>query len=93
MSGIENIKPGRLAYFFPYSVEKLENYPSEPGNPFRKGSDISESAGVDFKIGLKSNLTIDATINPDFGQVEVDPAVINLTAFETFYEEKRPFFY
>ena len=49
-------------------------------------------AGVDLKYGLSSNLTLDATINPDFGQVEVDPAVVNLTAFETFFEEKRPFF-
>ncbi len=90
--GIENIKPGRLADLFPYSVGKLENYPPEPGSPFRKGNEIFGGTGVDFKIGLKSNLTLDATINPDFGQVEVDPAVINLTAFETFYEEKRPFF-
>ena len=50
------------------------------------------SAGVDLKYLLTSNLTLDATINPDFGQVEVDPATINLSAFETFYEEKRPFF-
>ncbi len=90
--GIENIKPGRLADLFPYSVGKLENYSPEPGDPFRKGKEIFGGTGVDFKIGLKSNLTLDATINPDFGQVEVDPAVINLTAFETFYEEKRPFF-
>jgi len=90
--GIENIKPGRLADLFPYSVGRFENYPSEPGNPFRKGNDLFGGAGIDFKIGLKSNLTLDATINPDFGQVEVDPAVINLTAFETFYMEKRPFF-
>ena len=48
--------------------------------------------GVDLKYRLSSNLSLDATINPDFGQVEVDPAVVNLTAFETFYEEKRPFF-
>jgi hypothetical protein len=48
--------------------------------------------GFDFKLGLKSNLTLDATVNPDFGQVEVDPAVINLSAYETYYNEKRPFF-
>ena len=45
-----------------------------------------------MKLGLSSNLTVDATINPDFGQVEVDPAVVNLTAFETFFPEKRAFF-
>ena len=50
------------------------------------------ASGADAKYGLATNLTLDATINPDFGQVEVDPAVVNLTAFETFFEEKRPFF-
>ncbi len=90
--GLENIKPKRLIDLFPYSVGKLNLYPSEEGNPFRKGKDIFGDTGIDMKIGLKSNLTLDATINPDFGQVEVDPAVINLTAFETYYEEKRPFF-
>ena len=48
--------------------------------------------GADFKVGLSSNITLDATINPDFGQVEADPAELNLTAFETFFPEKRPFF-
>ena len=41
---------------------------------------------------MSSSLSLDGTVNPDFGQVEVDPAVVNLTAFETFFEEKRPFF-
>ena len=50
------------------------------------------SAGLDAKVGLSSNFTLDATVNPDFGQVEADPSVINLTAYETFFEEKRPFF-
>ena len=50
------------------------------------------SAGLDAKVGLSSNFTLDATVNPDFGQVEADPSVVNLTAYETFYEEKRPFF-
>ena len=50
------------------------------------------TVGADLKYGLSSNLTLDATINPDFGQVEADPAQLNLTAFETFFEERRPFF-
>ena len=50
------------------------------------------SAGADVKYLLTSNLTLDATLNPDFGQVEVDPSVLNLSAFETYYDEKRPFF-
>jgi hypothetical protein len=50
------------------------------------------ASGADLKYLLTSNLTLDATINPDFGQVEVDPAVVNLSAFETFFPERRPFF-
>lgn len=56
------------------------------------GQKVTGSAGLDAKIGLTSNFTLDATVNPDFGQVEADPSVINLTAYETFYQEKRPFF-
>ena len=63
--------------------------PKSAGNGGREGSG---SAGLDAKIGLSSNFTLDATVNPDFGQVEADPSVINLTAYETFYDEKRPFF-
>ena len=66
--------------------------PPEPGNPFETGSKTLGNLGFDAKVGLKSNLTLDATVNPDFGQVEVDPAVVNLSAYETYYEEKRPFF-
>ena len=51
-----------------------------------------QAVGADLKYGVSSNLTLDATINPDFGQVEADPAVLNLTAFEQFFEERRPFF-
>ena len=56
------------------------------------GTDGSAAGGLDAKVGLTTNFTLDATVNPDFGQVEADPSVINLTAYETFYEEKRPFF-
>ena len=52
----------------------------------------SRTGGVDFKMGFGPNLTLDATVNPDFGQVEADPAEVNLTAFETFFDERRPFF-
>ena len=61
-------------------------------DPFRSGSQFDGGLGADVKYRVTSNFTLDATLNPDFGQVEVDPAVINLTAFETRYEEKRPFF-
>jgi hypothetical protein len=66
--------------------------PAVAGDPFHTGHDYDVRAGADLKYLLTSNLTLDATINPDFGQVEVDPAVVNLSAFETFFPEKRPFF-
>ena len=62
------------------------------GNPFDDGRNLRSRAGVDLKMGIGPNLTLDATFNPDFGQVEADPSEVNLTAFETFFVEKRPFF-
>jgi hypothetical protein len=61
-------------------------------NPYRSGSDFTGGFGADIKYRLSSNFTVDATLNPDFGQVEVDPAVVNLSAFETRFDERRPFF-
>lgn len=90
--GISNIEPGRLMEFSPFIVGKTEFSPKEPGNPFKTGSTLEGNIGFDFKSGLKSNLTLDMTANPDFGQVEVDPAVINISDQETYYAEKRPFF-
>ena len=92
LEGIQDIRPGRHIEFLPYTVGQARFSPEVAGNPFETGEEYAGNAGFDLKLGLKSNLTLDATINPDFGQVEVDPAVINLSAFETFYEEKRPFF-
>lgn len=83
--------PGRVE-LMPYVSTRAEYLDVAPGNPFRDRSEYRASAGVDFKYRLASNLTLNATINPDFGQVEVDPAVVNLSAFETFFPEKRPFF-
>ena len=62
------------------------------GSPFNDGSRYSAGVGLDLKYGLGTGMTLVGAVNPDFGQVEVDPAVVNLTAFETFFEEKRPFF-
>jgi hypothetical protein len=90
--GINNIRPGRHLEFLPYTVGQAGFSPAEANNPFKKGEKYLANAGFDLKLGLKSNLTLDATLNPDFGQVEVDPAVINLSAYETYYQEKRPFF-
>ena len=77
----------------PYAVGKAAyQTPSQANSPFQDGSDFDWRAGGDVKALLTSTLTLDATINPDFGQVEADPAVVNLTAFETFFTERRPFF-
>ena len=90
--GIHGIRPGRHIEFLPYSVVQAQYSPEESGNPFETGKKYLGNTGFDLKIGLKSNLTLDTTVNPDFGQVEVDPAVINLSDFETYFSEKRPFF-
>ena len=83
--------PSRLE-ITPYVSTRAEYFKIPPGNPFRDGTDYFASTGADLKYRLTSSMTVSATVNPDFGQVEVDPAVVNLTAFETFFPEKRPFF-
>ena len=90
--GIRDIHPGRHIEFLPYTVAQAQYSPKELGNPFETGQQYLGDAGFDLKVGLKTNLTLDLTVNPDFGQVEVDPAVVNLSAFESYFQEKRPFF-
>jgi len=90
--GIENINPPRRFEILPYFSTKAEYKRHAAGDPFNDGARYSPSVGADIKFGLGSNLTVDATVNPDFGQVEVDPAVVNLSDVETFFQEKRPFF-
>ncbi len=95
---IDGIAPGRSATrrleVLPYVVGRYQRLQpaADPGNPFYKERDADTRFGADMKYLLTSNVTLDATINPDFGQVEVDPAVVNLSAFETFFPERRPFF-
>jgi hypothetical protein len=88
ITGIEGISSPRRLEATPYVVTKNVTVPagSEFDHPQRF------TAGADFKYGVTSNLTLDGTVNPDFGQVEADPAVLNLGAFETFFQERRPFF-
>ncbi len=92
LHGLSNLPRVSRNEFMPYTVAKLETYQAEKGNPFSDGRDATITFGLDGKLGLGSNLTMDYTINPDFGQVEADPSELNLTAYETYYEEKRPFF-
>jgi hypothetical protein len=92
LEGLEGIRPPRRLEILPYSVGRTARTVAEEGNPFRTGEEYGARAGTDVKVGIGSNLTLDATVNPDFGQVEADPAVLNLTAFETYFSERRPFF-
>jgi hypothetical protein len=92
LTGLRNIAPPRKLEILPYLVSSGKFLQHVSGDPFVHGHDFSQNVGGDLKLGLGSNLTLSATINPDFGQVEVDPAVVNLTQFETFFDEKRPFF-
>ena len=72
------------------SPRRLEVAPYGEAKNFERAEQVK--AGADVRYGLTSNLTLDGTVNPDFGQVEADPAVLNLSAFETFFQEQRPFF-
>jgi hypothetical protein len=93
LTGLEKIKPHKIFDITPYVSVKAEIYKADKENPFRSsGKSYNFNGGIDSKIGITNNMTMDLTINPDFGQVEADPSVVNLTAFETFFKEQRPFF-
>ena len=89
--GLSAIASGDRLELLPYAVARGE-YVDPRANPFRSDSEYAISGGLDALYRVTSDLTLNATINPDFGQVEVDPAVINLGVYETFFQEKRPFF-
>ncbi len=92
LHGIENIKPKKEVALTPYIMGGLEKTEKEEGNPFETGTQWKYNAGLDGKIAITNDLTLNFTINPDFGQVEADPSEVNLTAFETYFNERRPFF-
>ncbi|MCA9727734.1 MAG: carbohydrate binding family 9 domain-containing protein [Candidatus Eisenbacteria bacterium] len=92
LRGLRDLRPRRQVELLPYAVTRAESFAKQDGNPFATGSDQAVAFGLDGKIGLTSDLTLDLTANPDFGQVEADPSEVNLSAFETFFDEKRPFF-
>ena len=94
LRGIRELAPPRRLEVLPYVMGRAEHDPAAAGNPFRRasGREGHYAVGGDLQYGLTSDLTLSATINPDFGQVEADPSVVNLTANETFYPERRPFF-
>jgi hypothetical protein len=100
LQGIEGIQPPSRIELLPYAAATgkfLQQPPVDAFNagrtdPFRFQRDFPLSVGGDAKVGLSGDVTLDLSVNPDFGQVEVDPAVVNLTAYEVYYQEKRPFF-
>lgn len=92
LDGVRVPRASRRIEARPYMLSALHRGPAEVGDPFFDGSAATNRVGVDLRYGLGAAFTLDATINPDFGQVEADPAVINLSAFESFFEERRPFF-
>jgi hypothetical protein len=93
LTGIRGIRPTRRVEVMPYvASNSTMNDNRDPRNPFDDGRNVVGRVGADLKMGVGPNLTLEATVNPDFGQVEADPAEVNLSAFETFFDEKRPFF-
>jgi hypothetical protein len=93
LHGIDGIRPRPRLELLPYIAASSRVVGDrDVNNPFESALNPGQAIGADLKIGVGSNLTLDATINPDFGQVEADPAEVNLSAFETFFSERRPFF-
>jgi hypothetical protein len=90
--GLEGVSPGMALEIVPYVTSKGEFLAVSPDDPFNDGSRWTANGGGDLRMALGQKLTLNGTINPDFGQVEVDPAVVNLSDVETFFPEKRPFF-
>ncbi len=92
LRGLRGLSAPNRMEVLPYTLASLQRAPGDPADPFHSDNDAFGTAGVDLKYGVTSELTLDVTINPDFGQVEADPAQVNLSAFEVFLPERRPFF-
>jgi hypothetical protein len=92
LTGITRGKASKRLELVPYIVGEVGTTPLDVGNPLQNSPDHDMSVGLDLKYAVTPALNLTGTVNPDFGQVEADPAVVNLSAFETFFQEKRPFF-
>ena len=90
--GLDSLTPPKRLEVLPYVSSQVSREPGDAANPYYDKSATSARIGADVRYGLPAGLTLTATVNPDFGQVEVDPAVVNLSAFEVFFPERRPFF-
>lgn len=92
LEDLKSIPRQRRIYVTPYTTGRYAVSPLYQNAVHPENFDLHRSLGADVKTGLGNNFTLDLTVNPDFGQVEADPAELNLTAFESFFPEKRPFF-
>ena len=92
LHGLINLKSQKQLEIQPFTVLQYDKYQAEAGNPYKDGRDFKINGGLDAKIGITNDLTLDLTVNPDFGQVEADPGAIALDGFQIFFEEQRPFF-
>ncbi|WP_168797575.1 DUF5916 domain-containing protein [Neolewinella litorea] len=92
LRGLRDLQPRRTLEVQPYVVAQRSTFPAEENNPFVDGTDNRLSAGLDARVGITNDLTLDLTINPDFGQVEADPGALNLDGYQIFFREQRPFF-
>ena len=92
LEGLQNVGAQKLLEIQPYVITSLKTVKKDAQNPFKSENIKRITAGIDGKIGVSNDLTLDFTINPDFGQVEADPSAIALDGFQLFFEEQRPFF-
>ena len=94
LTGVADLSPRRVLQAIPYSLTRLNSTESDVLTASAVPGDLTENAafGADLKVGLAPSVILDLTINPDFGQVDADPAELNLSTFETFFSERRPFF-
>ena len=93
LRGIEGVEPHQRLEILPYiAASSRVTGDRDRSDPFDDGKNLASRVGADVKFGLGPNLTLDVAFNPDFGQIEADPAEVNLTVFETIFSERRPFF-
>src|SRR5262249_31481495 len=90
LEGLKGVAPGLSLQLLPYGAAIFCT--SFASDSLGRGGSATGQVGLDAKYGLTGALTLNVAINPDFAQVEVDPEVLNLSAYEVFYPEKRPFF-
>ena len=92
LTALRGLRAPRNLEVRPYAATNVTRAPGDPSDPFYNATDADPRVGLDLKYGLTGDLTLTATVNPDFGQVEADPAQVNLGGFELFFQERRPFF-